>query len=299
VGLIPKETSDPYFVAADKGAEEAAQALGMTLDYKGPVSLDPAGQIQVITQLAQEHVNALAISADDPNAIAPALKAATAEGVTVDSFDATAAADARQLFMEQPVPAELAQALVDTMESSVGATAKILLMTSTLQAPNQNAWVAAVEAYVAANYPNWTIQAVLPGQSDTSLSFNIAKTWLQAHPETTGILTVDGAELAGAAQAVNALNLKGKVTLVGIGVPSQNGPDILSGTVKAAILWNPIDIGYATVYMMHEQLCGTLHRGDKVMPAGRLGNLQFVADDTITLGKPLIFTAANVSQFNF
>ena len=299
VGFMPKQTADPFFVAANQGAQEAADKLGMTLIYKGPVNLDPAGQTQIITQWTDQKVDAITVSADDPNALAPSLKAAAAAGIKVSAWNADVAPDAREFFMDNPRASDLAAALVENMVSSVGPEAKILVMTSTLQAPNQNAWLSAVQTYVSTKYPKLVLQAVLPGNSDTAASFNIAKSWLQAHPETQGILTVDGSELAGAAQAVNSLNLKGKVTLVGVGVPSQNGPDLLSGTVKAVVLWNPIDLGYAAIYMVHAQLCGTIKVGDAKLSAGRLGDLTFTTKDTITLGAAFVFTKDNVSNYKF
>src|SRR5439155_19087294 len=44
VGLMPKAKGDPYFVSCRKGAEEAAEALGVDLIWDGPTELDPAKQ---------------------------------------------------------------------------------------------------------------------------------------------------------------------------------------------------------------------------------------------------------------
>jgi rhamnose transport system substrate-binding protein len=299
VGFMPKQTADPFFVAANRGAQAAADQLGMEVVYKGPPNPDPAGQSQIITQWTQQRLDAISVSANDPNALAPALKQAASAGVKVSAWNADVATDAREFFMDNPPAAVLGETLVEQTVSSTGPKAKILVMTSSLQSPNQNQFLNAVKDYAAKKYPDLVIQKVLPGESDTSKSFNIAKSWLQAHPETSAILTVDGSELAGGAQAVNQLGKKGKVTLVGIGVPSQNGKDLLSGTVKAVVLWNPMDLGYATIYMMHAQLCGKLKAGQTSFDAGRLGQLKFTGRDTITLGKALVFTKQNVHEFNF
>jgi rhamnose transport system substrate-binding protein len=299
VGMLPKDTADPYFAATDQGAKAAAKQLNMNLIYEGPVDPEAAGQVPIITQWTQQHLNAITISADDPNAVAPALKAAMAAGVKVTGFDASPATDARSFFMEQPTPSELAKSLVTLLVASAGPKANVLELTSTLQAPNQNLWLAAIKSYVAGHYRDLTIEKLLPGNSDISYTYGIVKAWLQAHPTTTAILPVDGAELVGAAQAVDALGLKGKVTIVGLDDANQSRPDVLNGTVKDVVLWNPVDLGYAAMYMVHAQLCGTVHTGAKVLSAGRLGNLQFVGPSTITLGTPLVFTKANIKKFNF
>jgi rhamnose transport system substrate-binding protein len=297
VGFIPKQTADPFFVAGNQGAQEAAKQLNLRVIYKGPINLDPAGQAQIISTFINQHLDALTVSADDGDALVPAFKRAIASGVKVSAWNAQV--NGPFFFMGNPPPSALAKALVDQMVSAVGPDAKLLVVTSTLQAPNQNAWLDAIRSYIAAHDPNLIIQTVLPGNADTSTSFNVTKSWLQAHPETKGVLTVDGSALAGAAQAVRALGLVGKIPLVGIGVPSQNGPDLLNGTVKSVVLWSPVDQGYAAMYMVHAQLCGTLKPGQKTLDAGRLGALSFTSDYDITLGQPTIFTKENVQNYHF
>lgn len=299
VGMLPKTTADPFFVAAHQGAEEAAKELGMKVVYNGPATLDVAGQAQIIGQWAQQHLDAITVSANDPNALVPALKQAAAAGVKVSAWNADVAPGARQYFMNNPTPEALGSTLADEVVHSTGPKVKVLVITSTLTAPNQNSWLRALQAYVAQRYPGFQIQKVLPGQADTATSYNVAKEWLQAHPETQAILTLDGSALAGAAKAVDSLGKRGKIVLTGIGVPSQNGKDILSGTVKSAVLWSPVDLGYATMYMVHAQLTGQLRVGQRTLQAGRLGTLQFGAPDTILLGKPLVFTKANVQNYHF
>ncbi len=48
IGMMPKAKGDPYFVSCRKGAEEAAQELGVELIWDGPTDLDPAKQNEVV-----------------------------------------------------------------------------------------------------------------------------------------------------------------------------------------------------------------------------------------------------------
>jgi rhamnose transport system substrate-binding protein len=298
VGFLPKTTSDPFFVAANEGAEEAAEELGLELIYKGPATYDTAGQIPIISQWVQQQVDAITISANDPNASVPALKQASEAGVRVSAWNADVDASARQFFLNNPTAADLGEALAEQVAETIDGSGNVLVLTSTLTAPNQNAWLEQVESYSAENLPEMELMKVLPGEADVATSFNVVKSWLQAHPETDAVLTLDGNGLKGAAQAVDSLGLKGEVHLTGIGVPSQNGSDIKSGLVHSAVLWNPVDLGYATMYMVHAQLEGTLDDAES-LEAGRLGTLEFESDDTITLGEPLVFTADNVDDYDF
>src|SRR5205823_3447145 len=49
--LVPKNLGNPYFDTANKGAQEAAKELGVTVTYQGPSTADATQQIQLINSL--------------------------------------------------------------------------------------------------------------------------------------------------------------------------------------------------------------------------------------------------------
>lgn len=110
---------------------------------------------------------------------------------------------------------------------------------------------------------------------------------------------MDGIAEVGVAEAVEQLGLQGKLTIAGIGVPNSVRPYINDGTVKGAVLWNPVDIGYAAIYIAKAQLDAELDPAKGVVKAGRLGDLKFTSKDEILLGPPLVFTKDNVGQYRF
>ena len=76
VYLIPKFIGVPVFTQNSIGAKAAAKELGDTVTYNGPTTASATGQVQFINTAVQQGYNAIIISADDPNAVAPALKRA-------------------------------------------------------------------------------------------------------------------------------------------------------------------------------------------------------------------------------
>ena len=46
--LVPKNLGNPYFDTANKGAQEAAKELGVTVNYTGPATADATQQIQLL-----------------------------------------------------------------------------------------------------------------------------------------------------------------------------------------------------------------------------------------------------------
>ena len=79
--------------------------------------------------------------------------------------------------------------------------------------------------------------------------------------------------------------------------PKTLRPFIEKGVVQEAVLWNPEDLGYLTVYaavgMAESDISET-----PSMNAGRLGSLK-IKEGEVLLGEPLVFTRENITQYDF
>jgi ABC-type sugar transport system substrate-binding protein len=91
----------------------------------------------------------------------------------------------------------------------------------------------------------------------------------------------------------------GDTAVVGLATPNAMRPYVESGCVKSVVLWSPVDLGYAAVYVMRAVVDGKLSPGDTDVEAGRLGKLQVVNGSEILLGSPFIFDKSNVNDFDF
>jgi rhamnose transport system substrate-binding protein len=101
------------------------------------------------------------------------------------------------------------------------------------------------------------------------------------------------------ADAVTQADLCGEVAVVGLATPNAMRPYVADGCVKRVILWNPVDLGYASVYVMRAVVDGTFQPGDTEVEAGKLGMLQVVNGSEVLLGPPFAFTILNVDEFDF
>jgi rhamnose transport system substrate-binding protein len=100
IGLVVKSLGNGFFDAANKGAQEAAKEIGdVEVIYTGPTSATAEGQIEIVNSLVAQQVNAIAISANDPDALVPALKKAMDRGITVISWDSGVAPEGRQVHL--------------------------------------------------------------------------------------------------------------------------------------------------------------------------------------------------------
>src|SRR5262245_20109628 len=88
IALVVKALGIGFFEAANKGAQEAAKELGnVEVIYTGPTTTTAEAQIDVINALIAQNVNAIAVSANDKDALVPTLKKAMQRGITVISWD--------------------------------------------------------------------------------------------------------------------------------------------------------------------------------------------------------------------
>ncbi len=296
--MMPKLVGIPYFNASEKGAKEAAQELDVELVYDGPTEAKAALQSQMIEQWIQQQCSAISVAANDPDALAPAMKKAGDAGIETSAWDADVAPDAREVFVNQATFEAIGYELVDVMAEQTDGKGKFLVVTGSLTAPNQVAWLKEMRERMKEKYPEMSIASVEPGEEDLQLGIDITKNYLRANPDTAGVFGITSVALPGAAEAVQQMGLEGKVAVTGLSTPNDMKPYLESGAVEKFVLWNPVDLGYLAVHVANAQLDGNLPKSG-TFEAGRLGKVKLLAEDEVLLGPPLVFTPENIDKYNF
>ena len=298
IGVMPKLVGIDYFNACERGALEAADQLGVTVKYDGPPTNDVTAQAQMVETWINRGYGAIAVAPNDPDRIAPALKKAMAKGISVLTYDADAATDARHLFVNQATYAEIGKALVEVMVEGIGEQGKYVILTGSLTAANQNYWIDEIEAYTRERYPQMQNlrETPLASEEDQALATQVTIDALKAHPDIEGIYAITSVALPGAAEALRKTGQAGSVFLTGLSTPRAMESYVAEGTVKKFVLWSPVDLGYLTVVAAKRHHEGW---GDgATIDAGRLGTIQVVGDE-VRLGPPLIFDAETIGKYDF
>jgi rhamnose transport system substrate-binding protein len=296
--MMPKLVGIPYFNAAEKGANEAAEELGVELVYDGPTEAKAALQSQMIEQWIQQQCGAITVAANDPDALAPAMKKAGEAGIATGAWDADVARDARDVFVNQATFEAIGYKMVDLMAEQTGSKGKFLVVTGSLTAPNQVAWLEAMRERMKEKYPEMSIASVEPGEEDLQLGIDITKNYLRANPDTTGVFGITSVALPGAAEAVEQEGLEGEVAVTGLSTPNEMKPYLESGVVEKFALWNTVDLGYLAVHVANAQIEGNLPKSG-TFKAGRLGEVEMLAEDEVLLGPPLVFSKENIDEYDF
>jgi ribose transport system substrate-binding protein len=96
IGLVAKSQSNPVFIAARTGANDAAKELGeklgvtIKIDWRTPVSEDAQKQAENIEQLVGAGADGIAVSCTDAKTLTGAINSAADKGVAVVTFDSDA-----------------------------------------------------------------------------------------------------------------------------------------------------------------------------------------------------------------
>lgn len=298
--FLPKQINNPYFDTAASGGQQAAKDLNGQFNQVGPSTANAAAQVPFITTLIEQHVGAIVISGDDPNAVAPSLKQAMARGIKVVSFDADVAPDARNVFVNQANSEQIGRSEVDLLAQQINSSGQIAVLSAASTASNQNTWIGFMKQELAAKYPNMQLVKVAYGNDDDQTSFNQTLALLQQYPNLKGIISPTTVGIAAAARALESVHKGGKVALTGLGTPNQLRQYVKDGTIKAFELWNPANLGYLAYYVAALLIQGKIkgNVGD-TFTAGKLGSYTIGANNEVLLGPPTVFNSANIDQFNF
>jgi rhamnose transport system substrate-binding protein len=303
--FLPKLIGVNVFTENGKGAKEAAAKLGDSVTYNGPTEAVAAKQVPFIDSAVRQGYDAIVISANDPNAVAPALKRAQQRGLKVISYDGDVRKDARTIFVSPPTASAIGAFQVEWMGAQIGYKGEIAILSATPTAANQNTWIKFMKATLKLpKYRNMKLVKVAYGNDNPTDSAKETQALVQAYPNLKGIISPTTVGISSAAQVLDQAGKCKAVALTGLGLPNQMRKYVKKGCAKKFGLWNERDFGYLATYVANLVLDGKLTgKLGQTFTAGRLGKRTVVRSDgnapVVVLGDPLVFTPQNIDKFNF
>jgi rhamnose transport system substrate-binding protein len=285
--FLPKALGNAVFDQAHDGAKEAAKELqnSETLQYLAPAS-GAAGtaQIDIIANATTQGVNAIMLSNNAGDQVAPAAKAARAKGITFVTWDSQIpSAEGEQLFVAQVDFKETGTVMADMALDILGAGGgKFAVLSASPDAANQNAWIAAMkETLKDAKYSKLQLLDVVYGNDDPEASYKQALALVDKYPDMKLIMAPTTVGIAAAGKALTDEKLCDKVKVSGLGLPSENVAYVKNGCTPEFALWSFKDLGYLTYYTTYLLATGALkgQEGESFV-AGRMGTYTITKDPT-------------------
>jgi rhamnose transport system substrate-binding protein len=299
IALVVKALGIGFFEAAAKGAEEAAKELGdVEIIYTGPTDTTAEGQIEVINALIAQGVNAIAVSANDPDALVPALQKAMSRGITVISWDSGVAPAGRQMHLNPSSSALIGNTIIKLAADHLPEGGEVAVLSATSTSTNQNTWIAEMDK-VKGNYPGITVVGTVYGDDLADKSYREAQGLMQTYPNLKAIIAPTSVGIVAAAQAVTDAGKAGQINVTGLGLPSEMAGHVKSGASKSFAIWNPIDLGYAATMISYNLVKGNATAGPGAeIGMGRMGAAKLDDNAEAAMADPFTYDASNIDQFS-
>jgi rhamnose transport system substrate-binding protein len=298
IALVVKGLGIGFFEAANKGAEEAAKELGdVEIIYTGPTDTTAEGQIEVINALIAQKVDAIAISANDKDALVPALKKAMDRGITVISWDSGVAPEGRSMQLNPSSTPLIGNMIIKLAADNLPEGGDVAVLSASATATNQNAWIAAMKE-VMPNYPGINLVATVYGDDLSDKSYRETQGLMQSNPNLKAIIAPTSVGIVAAAQAVEDAGKIGEINVTGLGLPSEMAGHVESGASKSFAIWNPIDLGYSATMIAYNLAKGkaTAEPGAEI-PMGRMGSVTLDENTEGAMADPFVYDKSNIEEF--
>jgi len=305
VGYLPKDIVNQYFAAAKTGVDKAAGETGGKVIQVGPNEAKADLQIPFITDLTTQKVNAIIISADGKDEVAPALKAAMAAGIKVVGFDSSPAVGAYDVFVNQVDFSGVGVNLADwACELAPNCTGEIAILSAAATATNQNAWIDLMKTTLKLDkYKGLVLVDTVYGDDDATKSTTQAQALLTKYPNLKVIVAPTTVGILAAAQVVMQAGKSATVKVTGLGFPNDMKPFVKDGTSPVFGLWSVPDLGYLSYMVAAKLVSGEItgKEGETFTVPGLNGDQPYTIgkDSVVILGPAFRFDSTNVDNFNF
>ena len=247
--MVLKTLNNPFFIDMQRGAEDAARRLNVDLTVQAAErETDVEKQMQIIENLVETGVNALAIAPSGSKEVVAAVAKANAANIPVvivdDKVDAQAAKDAGVHW----------EAYVGSDNVEGGRIAGRYLT----QLTNGNANVALLEGIpghqtgdarlkgfkeAIQSSPGIRIVASQTANWERDQGFNVFQNMLQAHPDIDAVFACNDMMALGAVEAIRAAGKTGKIHVIGFDAIDDARKAIAAGTMDGSVAQFPSEMG--------------------------------------------------------
>ncbi len=298
--IVPKSAGNPYNEKMAEGFEAACKELGVECKVVYPEDVSVEAQQQVINNLVAEGVDGIALAANDANALEATLNEAKKKGVTIVTLDSDGKGS--QLFVNQAGVKEVAQVLVDSVADMAGAEGgEFAILSASSTATNQNAWIAAMEEILKdEKYANLKLVETAYGDDEPQKSTTETNALMQKYPNLKVICCPTTVGVLACAKTVQ--DAGSAIKVAGLGLPSEmNGYVGEDKVCPYMYLWNPIDVGSCSAYMIKAIADGKVGAAGTSFTAENGTTYEVAAGSNaeleIIVGPPFAFTGENIAEW--
>lgn len=246
IAVIPKATSHLFWLSVKGGAEAAGRELGADILWNGPADeRDYSRQVQIVDSMVARRVDGIALAATERKALVAPVERARQAGVPVVVFDSGLETEQYLSYIatDNVAAGRLGGEALARLVGGKGPVA--MLMHAPGSASTMDRERGFEEALRAA--PGMTLVARQFGMSDRAKARAAAENILAAQSGLAGMFASSEPSSVGAALALKARGLSGKVKLVAFDSSDSLVEDMRGGTIQAMVVQDPHKMAFEAV----------------------------------------------------
>jgi ribose transport system substrate-binding protein len=256
IAYVPGATGVAFYDTLLSGMKAKAAALGMSVIYQGSPDFAPSAQTPVVDAICTKHPSVLIVSPTDPVAMAPAIDTCLNAGIPVITVD-TGLSDTSKITSEITTNNDSGgKDAADYVGKALGGKGQVALMSLSPTATTQVERIQSFEAEIKAAYPGISVLPVQYTAQATSDSETVARSIIAAHPGVKAFFGSAEPNAEGAAAAIQALGLTGKVLNVGFDASPAEVALLKSGGINATIAQPAAQEGADAAQFAFDKLTG-------------------------------------------
>ena len=303
--IVMKSRDNWYNELASQGYRSVIEDAGKNCLTLYPEEATAQEQVRLIRNLIHEQVDAIAVAANDVDALAPALREAREKGISVITLDADAQADSRSIYIK-PVDAEkLGRALVRSACELCGGSGQWCILSAGSRSANQNEWMYWMKKELEeAKYKDMRLVDIAFGEGVYDKAAKETERLLKNYPDVKVICSLSTEGIKAAADVVKARGQASKVKVIGLGLPDQMEEYVGSDPediCPVLYIWNPMDLGRVAGYVCLELSEGRIEeRGDQeLLLGGRTYPMDYGHDGGLEViaGEPIKVDSENIGYW--
>ncbi|CAN5325614.1 ribose ABC transporter substrate-binding protein RbsB [soil metagenome] len=272
IALVMKTANNPFFIEMQKGAEEAAQKLGVNLIVQAAErEVDVEKQMQIVENLIQTKVAALCVTPSGSREIVPAIDKANRAGIPVLIIDTRV--DAEALSEAQGKIAsfigsdnyEGGKFAGEYIAKRLGGKGKVAVLEGIPGHETGDSRLRGFRDALKAT-PGIEIVASQTANWERDQGFNVFQNILQSHPDVQAVFACSDLMALGAVEAIAAAKKTGQITVVGFDAADEAREAVRRGAMDATVAQSPSTMGALAVENAYRLINGEQIKEEIVVP---------------------------------
>jgi ribose transport system substrate-binding protein len=244
IAMVPGITSDPFFKAMKLGADDAAKSLHVNLLWQGSdKEYSPQTQIPYVDAVLAKKPDGLVLIPTDPKSLQPSVQKAQALKIPVITVDTTVDDEGPLVAFITGDNVDGGKKAADAMATAIhykqGGSYQVVVGSSSATTTTGTRRMQGFEGQLKAKYPGIEVVDKAYSQSKPEIANTNVNNWLIKYPKLSGIFAIDGTNGTGAAAALQAKKLVGKIALIGYDAYPDNVTLLEKGVFSALIAQQP------------------------------------------------------------